>query len=698
MRDVIARALDDEPAGDATLGGVTLRPHQRAAVRLLRRALRDYGGALLADAPGLGKTFTALALAREATRCVVCAPAALRRMWQEAASTAAQPVTFVSLERLSRGVPVPPADFVIVDEAHHAAHPRTRRYAALSAAASRAHLLLLTATPVRNHSAERDALLALFLGPRAAAVGDDVVARCVLRRDAVAGASPHVERQPPVRIPATRGLAARIAALPPPLAPEDGAAATGLVRMGLARACASSVAAVDRMLRHREQRGLSLLDALRAGRLPTRADLRLWVHGDDAVQLPLLPDAPAALPNLAAFTAVVATHLDGVREVRRLTRAARAADSAARADALLAIAARHDGEIAIAFTGYEATAVALWRALRAVPGVVLLTGRGAMTAGGPVPRAAVLDALAPEGAAATSRAFAPRLVIATDVLAEGVNLQRASVVVHLDWPWTPAALAQRVGRAARIGAHHARVVEYRFAPPSAADRLVRTAWRHDRKDAAGTAAVAPARNADALRTALAPWRRDGAPAGSARVAAAWGRRDAWIVRVDTPARPLLLAVLTRRARHTVTDRATDIATIAAAQSDDAAPDPGPGDIRRVHASVMRWIARSEGRAAAGRGATFSVAARRVSARLARVVAHCPPARMASVASRVGRVRAIMAQARGLAVELHYHAMCERHVDAAEWLEELECRLRDVPLMLPGDERATIAALLAVRRR
>ena len=72
--------------------------------------------------------------------------------------------------------------------------------------------------------------------------------------------------------------------------------------------------------------------------------------------------------------------------------------------------------------------------------------------------------------------------------------------------------------------------------------------------------------------------------------------------------------------------------------------------------------------------------------------------MATVAARVGRVRAIMAEARGLAVELHYRAMLERHVGEAEWLEELESRLRDVPLMVPGRERATIVALLAVRRR
>mgnify|MGYP003338788098 CR=1 FL=1 len=74
--------------------------------------------AVITGEGGLGKTYTALALARDAGTCVVAAPASLRQMWREAAAAARVPVTFVSLERLSRGVPVPPAGFVIVDEAH----------------------------------------------------------------------------------------------------------------------------------------------------------------------------------------------------------------------------------------------------------------------------------------------------------------------------------------------------------------------------------------------------------------------------------------------------------------------------------------------------------------------------------------------------------------------------------------------------
>lgn len=44
------------------------------------------------------------------------------------------------------------------------------------------------------------------------------------------------------------------------------------------------------------------------------------------------------------------------------------------------------------------------------------------------------------------------ILIATDVISEGLNLQRlASNVVHYELPWNPNRLEQRNGRVDRIG-------------------------------------------------------------------------------------------------------------------------------------------------------------------------------------------------------------------------------------------------------
>ncbi len=49
------------------------------------------------------------------------------------------------------------------------------------------------------------------------------------------------------------------------------------------------------------------------------------------------------------------------------------------------------------------------------------------------------------------------VVVTTDVLAEGVNLQQARHIVNCDLPWNPMRLVQRHGRIDRIGSPHAEV-------------------------------------------------------------------------------------------------------------------------------------------------------------------------------------------------------------------------------------------------
>ena len=49
------------------------------------------------------------------------------------------------------------------------------------------------------------------------------------------------------------------------------------------------------------------------------------------------------------------------------------------------------------------------------------------------------------------------ILISTDVLAEGVNLQQARHIINYDMPWNPMRLVQRHGRIDRIGSQHKRV-------------------------------------------------------------------------------------------------------------------------------------------------------------------------------------------------------------------------------------------------
>jgi superfamily II DNA/RNA helicase/chromosomal replication initiation ATPase DnaA len=64
------------------------------------------------------------------------------------------------------------------------------------------------------------------------------------------------------------------------------------------------------------------------------------------------------------------------------------------------------------------------------------------------------------------------LLITTDVLAEGINLHRANVLVNYDLPWNPTRIMQRVGRINRVGTEYDRIYVYNFFPTAATQKYV----------------------------------------------------------------------------------------------------------------------------------------------------------------------------------------------------------------------------------
>ena len=64
------------------------------------------------------------------------------------------------------------------------------------------------------------------------------------------------------------------------------------------------------------------------------------------------------------------------------------------------------------------------------------------------------------------------LLITTDVLAEGMNLQQARHIINYDLPWNPMRLVQRHGRIDRIGSPHPRVFLRTVFPADRLDALL----------------------------------------------------------------------------------------------------------------------------------------------------------------------------------------------------------------------------------
>src|SRR5438270_13987036 len=131
--------------------------------------------------------------------------------------------------------------------------------------------------------------------------------------------------------------------------------------------------------------------------------------------------------------------------------------------------------------------------------VAMLTSHGARVAGGSLARREAIHRFAPQasGVRQPSAADDVDLLLTTDLLSEGVNLQDANVVIHLDIPWTVARMEQRVGRVARLGSLHGEVTVHALRPPRSADEVLRgesivqRKWRLA-KESVGVGALAAA--------------------------------------------------------------------------------------------------------------------------------------------------------------------------------------------------------------
>jgi hypothetical protein len=642
-------------------------------------------------------------------------------MWRHQAAAAGIPFTFHTTESFSTPTPphLPtPPDLVVVDEAHHFRTPTTRRYARLATVCSRARVLLLSATPVHNATRDLTTLLALFLGEHAATLPPATLAHLVVRRrhrdlrapghstPSAAPELPAVAHHPWSYLPAASAVLESLLALPPPIPASDGGHAPALATLTLVRLWASSDAALRAALRRRLARAAALAHALAAGYHLDRHALAAWTAHDDALQLPLFLDGPASsvAPTLARH---VDAHAAALRHTLATLDAAPATDPA-RVDWLQAVRARHPNARVVAFTQFADTARAVFRAIAPAGHAGLLTASGGRIASGPLARDALLARFAPRSTGAHHPSAIERVdcLIATDCLSEGLDLRGASVVVHLDVPWTPARLAQRVGRAARLGAPHAAVHVYGLRPDLPVARWLRVARRLRAKARA-------ARHALGSHPVSERGRTDRPPRGRAlRVArhmAAHRQLERWLAGAVPLPLPTVAAVRCGRSGfvavchpgHRASPRVVPPTILAVL--DGRAPTAAPGTVVRALRHLARPgatpVAPPPGAVAAARAAIHGWTTRR--AALDAVGAGAPPAFAPAGRSRHPSVRATLAHADAALRTAPPHARLRRAHVVTVLREALarpvsagtECALAALPA--PTDHDGWLAAALAV---
>jgi hypothetical protein len=629
VRASIAAAVVHDDAASAAIGAVHLRPRQLAAAQRLAKIISERGGAMLAEPVGTGKTYTALAVASRYEHVLIAAPAALRAMWLASLERTGVRAEVTTHEALSRGAGVHfNPGFIIVDEAHRLRNPATRRYAALAEIARRAHVLLVTATPLQNRRDDLAAQLALFAGRGAWSMTDEELASYIVR-----GAPRDDDDLPSVSGPHRLVMATNddcfdgILALPPPVPPRGESIAAQLLAYSLIHQWSSSRAALVAALRRRRSRGLALLAALEAGRHPTRDELAAWTHLGDAMQLafpemvvaapphPHRPnDAAIEIDDLDALAIAVDRHNAGIEALLAQCGTSPDPDSE-RAAVLRGLIAAHPGERIIAFCQYAETVNVLHRQMRGLPRIAALTAAGGRIASGRISRDQILRQFAPPTVIAQSVRDVERidLLLTTDLLSEGLDLQQASVVVHLDLPWNPARLDQRVGRARRLESAHGVVTVYALAPPTPAERLLRIEERLRGKlrlagrtvgisghiipgfSAVADAPPAVAEQRGAIDAALRAWATDGAPRAYAGaksdrppiIAAVRATAAGYLALVHGEFGALVIADTGGGIQTVDRSPATLLAAINAASGSDARVDPSRA--AAIIPAIERWL-------------------------------------------------------------------------------------------------------------
>ena len=481
-------------------------------------------------------------------------------------------------------------------------------------------------------------------------------------------------------------------ALPPPVPPRDGGDGGALVARSLLRQWCSSDAALEVALRRRLARSMALTEALQAGSYPSQRELSAWIFAEDSLQLafPSLVASPAN--DTATLLSTLQAHDEALRRILASIRNNHRRDGM-RAELIKQIRSEHPGVPVVAFSQYTETVRALFFELRAERGVASLTASGARVAGGAISRRQALARFAPIAIGAKAPRYIDRidLLLTTDLLSEGINLQDAAVVIHLDLPWTAARLEQRMGRVRRLGSIHRRVYAYGIRPSTAAEALIsleqtiRTKMRESQQSVGGSRPLLPDENVaysdirddcdpltaiERIRSILEEWgTTDPSPqliGDRIRVAATASTRAGFIA-LCTDASGFALAA---SKGTSVTEDPNEILAVLLEAGGKDVP-PSPSAIATAQQRIRSWLRMTATLGPAERKAAAPAHARRkVLRRISASVENARPHARQQLLSLAGRARVAVLGRLGAAAEFELLGLASSALPDEQWLRAI----------------------------
>ena len=251
----------------------------------------------------------------------------------------------------------------------------------------------------------------------------------------------------------------------------------GLIKSLFLKRFESSVEAFRKSLERQIAFHKRFLEELREhGRLLTSGDFRklLVTEGDEAAVLEGLPRVAGDAYQKEKLLLDVERDLVVLEVLLDLViRIAIAED--AKVARLVGLIRERRGKKVVVFSHFQDTIRYLERAFREVYKSELADRRWAVVEGSvsPKERAKLIERFAP---LAQSVEVAPEdeldLLLSTDVLSEGQNLQDADTLINFDLHWNPTRMVQRAGRIDRLRSPYNEVHIYNFFPENGLEELL----------------------------------------------------------------------------------------------------------------------------------------------------------------------------------------------------------------------------------
>ena len=288
------------------------------------------------------------------------------------------------------------------------------------------------------------------------------------------------------------------------------AATVGLLRSGLLKRFESSAYAFDRTLGKLIDQHRAFLEALDKGHVVSTRFLHELAASDETSLEDLIAGsrdvAPAGLYDVKKLQKVVQNDLEKLQDLRAhcreitpdtdpkiaaLITAVESIVKQAEDEALGDDDARQKRKVIIfSFFADTVSYVREYFELEVArnPKLAAYRGRVVAVAGsldvdkGEYGRKSAVEGFAPISTEATSRQDLFDVLISTDILAEGVNLQQCRNIINFDIPWNPMRMVQRHGRIDRIGSEHPRVFLRTVFPADRTRSAPESRTAHPRED------------------------------------------------------------------------------------------------------------------------------------------------------------------------------------------------------------------------